>query len=77
MTYIPLVTIIACLYLFADDTTAVIKGNTSHEVNTKAVSVNYEVATFATDKTVSDLTLKRQKFCKFILLKLRTLKNPQ
>jgi hypothetical protein len=55
---LPLVTILACLYLFADDTTAVIKGNTSHEVNTKTVSVNNEVATFATDNS---LRLNAQK----------------
>jgi hypothetical protein len=56
---LPLASIIACLYLFVDDTTAVIKGETSQEVKAKTVAVNNEGATFAYDNTLpSHLVLK-------------------
>ena len=55
---LPLATILACLYLYCDDTTAVVKGETFQEVNAKTVTVNNEVASFATDNS---LRLNAQK----------------
>jgi hypothetical protein len=49
---LPLVTILACLYLFAEDTMAVIKRNTFHEINTNTITVNNEVATFSADNSL-------------------------
>lgn len=46
---LPLKTIIACLILFADDTSAIVKGSSYQEVNQKTVQVNSEVADFASN----------------------------
>lgn len=48
--YLPLTTtVIAILILFSDDNTALIKGKTYQEVNSKAESVNQQVTKFAND----------------------------
>jgi hypothetical protein len=46
------------LDLFADDTTGIVKGKTFQEANAKMVTVNQQVANFATDNS---LRLNAQK----------------
>jgi hypothetical protein len=71
----PLYILLAILMIFADDSTAIVKGESYKEVNAKTVETNKSVINFA---ELNFLRLNASKtiiFSKSILIKLKRLKN--
>jgi hypothetical protein len=60
--------VIACLYLFADDSSVVVRGKNFPEVNLKSTIVNQNVISFAEDNFLR-LNAKKTIYYKSTLLK--------
>jgi len=72
----PLRIVLACLYLFADDSTSLVKGKTYDDVNSKTVAVNNDVQVYA-DQNYLRLNSSKTKILQMRTRQTRNVVQPE